>query len=367
MQKVIRRTVLAEKQAARRLGKRRDKLSREWAKTNREQDRHLRREATGQLKQARLNRREDWELGTLAPRRDVGDSKDTYATVHTQRMRGTILQGKDKHEALKIVGGRYSNIVKGDRVVLLEGRDKGKIGKITNTDKLRAECTVEGLNLIDVAIPSYMVNEQDPDKRPIRTVEKPVPFSSVRLVYPLADPETGVTRDVIIKKLINGPIWHDRHLQKVKWARIVPGLNIVIPWPPTEPKEHKDGPDDTLRSDVEAKTFVPTLLRPPMPGSVIDELRNKFSKFRTRHDPEYIEAKLAEDRAAKEKKKMATEMRTPLKEINRRERKLRKAKGKGTLTSEMLMRIGQVIAKKRQIIIETPRSSKVAAALPLAA
>jgi ribosomal protein L24 len=40
------------------------------------------------------------------------------------------------------------NIVKGDRVVLLEGRDKGKIGKITNVDTKRVECTVEGLNMV---------------------------------------------------------------------------------------------------------------------------------------------------------------------------------------------------------------------------
>ncbi|KUJ12017.1 uncharacterized protein LY89DRAFT_593978 [Mollisia scopiformis] len=365
MQKVIRRSVLAEKQAARRHAKRKETATREWAKSNREQDRHLRREAIDQLKQARLNRREDWELGSLAPKRDVGKSKDTYGTIHTQRMRGTLLHHKDRAEAFQPVGGRYLNIVKNDRVVLLEGRDKGKIGKITAVDKARAECTVEGLNLIDVAVPSYMISAEDPDQRPIRTIEKPVPLASVRLVYPLSDPETGVTRDVIIKKLKNGPIFHDRHLNKTKWSRIVPGLNIVIPWPKTPPKEHKDGPNDTLRIDVEQQTYVPSLLRPPMPGSVIDELRNKFSKFRTRHDPEYIEAKLAEDRAVEEKKKQAAEMRTPLKEINRRERKLRKAKGKGKLSTEMLERIGHIIAKKRGLTMGVVGAPKEA--LPLAA
>lgn len=192
-----------------------------------------------------------------------------------------------------------------------------------------------------------MIQEQDPDQRPIRTVEKPVPFTSVRLVYPLSDPNTGVTRDVIIKKLLNTSFFHDRHTGKVKWARVVPGLNIAIPWPKIAPKEHKDGPEDTLRLDVEAKTFVPTLLRPPFPSTVIDELRNKFSKFRTRHDPEYIAKKVAEDEDAKAKKQMSVQMRTPLKEANRLERKIRRAKGKGKLTSEMLERIGQVIANKR--------------------
>lgn len=208
-----------------------------------------------------------------------------------------------------------------------------------------------------------MIDEQDPDKRPIRTIPKPVPFTSVRLVYPLSDPETGVTRDVIIKKLVHGPIFYDRHSGKTRYSRIVPGLNIAIPWPKVLPKEHKDGPNDTLRADVEEKTFVPSLLRPPMPGSVIDELRNKYSKFRTRHDPEYIEAKMAEDRAAEEKKKKSAEkMRTPLKEANRLQRKLNRAKGKGKLTTEMLERIGKIIAQKRQIHIEGSQ-----AAAPLAA
>lgn len=45
-------------------------------------------------------------------------------------------------------GGRYANIVEGDRVVLLEGRDKGKIGKVLSLDRQRQEVTVEGLNLV---------------------------------------------------------------------------------------------------------------------------------------------------------------------------------------------------------------------------
>lgn len=201
---------------------------------------------------------------------------------------------------------------------------------------------------------------QEADVRPIRSVEMPVPLTSVRLVYPLTDASTGITRDVIIKKLVNTKIWHDRHLGITRWSRIIPGLDIKVPWPKKEPKEQKDYPVDTLRLNVEVKSFVPTLLRPPMPGSVIDELRNKYSKFRTRHDPEYIEAKLKEDQEEKHRKKMIKEMWTPLKEINRRERKMRKAKGKGKLTREMLERIGKVIAKKRQLIASKEGAAVVA-------
>lgn len=150
MQKIIRRAFFAKKQAARRLAKRKDKDRRDWAKTNREQDRHQARDVTRTIQQAKLNRREDWELGPLAPKRDVGDSKEIYGTVHQQWMRGRLLPYEDRMEALKTVGGRYLNIVKNDRVVLLEGRDKGKIGKITNVDPARAECTVEGMNLVSL-------------------------------------------------------------------------------------------------------------------------------------------------------------------------------------------------------------------------
>jgi large subunit ribosomal protein L24 len=148
MQKVIRRTALAEKQAARRLAKKKDKATRDWAKSNRNQANYSRKEETSQIKQARAARREDWELGPLAPRRDVGDLKDTYGTISSHRVRGTLLHHKDVEEKLKSVGGKYMNIVAGDRVVLLEGRDKGKIGKIAATDAKRAECTVSGLNMV---------------------------------------------------------------------------------------------------------------------------------------------------------------------------------------------------------------------------
>ena len=147
MQKVIRRTILAEKQAHRRNAKRRAAKKFETAKGHREQNAFVRKDLTQGIKQRRLERREDWELGPLAPRRDVGDKKDTFGTVSTQRMRGPVLK-EERREILKQVGGRYLNLVKGDRVVLLDGRDKGKIGKILSTDKLRAECVVEGLNMV---------------------------------------------------------------------------------------------------------------------------------------------------------------------------------------------------------------------------
>lgn len=181
----------------------------------------------------------------------------------------------------------------------------------------------------------------------VRSMEMPVPLASVRLVYPIPDPTTGTMRDVIVKKLVNGPIYHDKYTGRKRWRRIIPGLELVVPWPKVEAKSHTDHECDTTRMDVETKTFVPSLLKTPMPSSVIDELRNKYSIFRTRHTDEYIAAKVAEDEEKAAKKKLLAQMDTPMKEANRIRRKARKALGKPTLSREMLLKIGDVIAKKQ--------------------
>ncbi|TVY55913.1 54S ribosomal protein L40, mitochondrial [Lachnellula cervina] len=358
MQKVIKRTVLAERQAARRLKSRKEKNARDEARNARDQRNYVRKDEMDHLKQARWDRREDYELGPLAPRRDVGDWTDKWGTLNSMRAKGQELQPREKEKIWEPWGGKFLNIVVGDRVVILDGRDKGKIGVIKDLNKDTAEVTVGGLNLIDVEIPQYMIGPDEQDTRPIRTMEKPVSVKSVRLVYPLTDAETGITRDVIVKKVVTSGMWFDKHKGTATWSRIIPGLDIKIPWPKKESVKNKDEPDDTLRIDVETKTFVPTLLRPPMPGSVIDELRNKFSVFRTRHEPEYIAAKEEEDRLKEERKRTSKQMRTPLKEANRLERKAKKALGKGKLTEEMLEKIGELVSQKRQLAMEAAGVSK---------
>jgi large subunit ribosomal protein L24 len=113
----------------------------------------VKREIATDIKAARLARREDWELGPLAPKRDVGLKRETYGTISTSRLRGKELTLEERLK-LNPDGGRYPTIVAGDRVVLLQGRDKGKIGKVASLDAARQEVTVEGLNM--VRLPSTM-------------------------------------------------------------------------------------------------------------------------------------------------------------------------------------------------------------------
>lgn len=203
-----------------------------------------------------------------------------------------------------------------------------------------------------------MANEAE--KMPVRTMEAAIPLPSVRLIHKLEDPETGQARDVVVQKIVLRDIWHDRHLGIHRRARIIPGLEEQVPWPRKEPREEPEHDIDTVRLDVEAQTWVPTLLTPPMPMSVIDELRGKYSKFRDRHDEEFLAKKTAEDEAAKAKKKLLQEAAsTPLQEAKRRERQERKARGFPELTTEMLARIGEVMARNGRSVegAQTERAS----------
>ena len=142
---------------------------------------------------------------------------------------------------------------------------------------------------------------------------------------------------------------HDRPTRKVFFSRLVPGLNVQIPWPKVPPTLQEDYADDTLRLDVEERTFVPTLLRPPMPEKVLDELRNRYSKFRTRHTPEYVaevEAREAEKKA-RQKGARVDEMLLPVQEYNRKMREQRRERGVPELSEEMLEKIGEVIVKNK--------------------
>lgn len=133
----------------------------------------------------------------------------------------------------------------------------------------------------------------------------------------------------------------------------MPGLNIEIPWPhlfEESERQQLEGmveeyPCDTLRIDVEEHSFVPTLLRPPMPEKIIDELRNRYSKFRTRHEDEYILKKTREEIKKKLDRGMSVQMMSPRQELNLKLQKEKKARIEPVLSDQMLVKIGQIMAK----------------------
>lgn len=134
-------------------------------------------------------------------------------------------------------------------------------------------------------------------KSDILAQNMPVPMDDIRHVIALVDPNSKVTKDHIIQHAYAGPPYIERPpwSKLPRFTRYVSGLDTEIPWPTEEEPQTKDGEWDTSRYEVDDCSWTPSLDNPPFPSSVLDELRNKYSRFRTRHDEEYVREKIIEE------------------------------------------------------------------------
>ena len=107
------------------------------------QERQLVSKRTESIKAARLARREDWQLGPIAPRRDAGETTNTYGTVDMNLRQG-VPKAKWRDWGIRV----------GDRVAIIEPkhRERGKIGTVTEVRKYKEHVIVEGLNLVRVLL-----------------------------------------------------------------------------------------------------------------------------------------------------------------------------------------------------------------------
>ena len=210
------------------------------------------------------------------------------------------------------------------------------------------------------------MRKEDNDTRLTRVISSPIPAANVRLVHAYLDPKTQVKRDIIVEEAKIANFWRDPVTKRVTYHRQIEGLpsnNPVsegydrpdweqIHWPKgtgnKPPKEEHDS--DTLRITVDDRTFVPTLLRPPMPLSVLDELRNRYSKFRDRHDPEYVAAKEAEDVEAEARKEIPDWMLQPSQELRERaktkEKPIKPATPDLMSEDDFLARVGELMSER---------------------
>ncbi|KLJ08477.1 hypothetical protein EMPG_16077 [Blastomyces silverae] len=295
MQKAIRRAALAANQAKRRARIQAQQDRRDEIRKFFQERQRYERTILDQITAERKSRREDWIKGPLAPKRDAADLEGAYGTIPPETTRLPTLPREDR---TKLV-----NFAPGDRVVVLKGRDRGKIGKVHNVNAESGTVTVGGVNSVDVRYPHFMVADET-DKRPYRAIPLPVRFEDVRLVVPLHNSETGKVEDVVVKHMYGGEPYmdHPYGVDTPKHTRYISDLDVEIPWPQPAAPTHADEPADTLRIDVEDRTHIPSVNAYPFPTTIIDELRNKFSKFRTRHDPEWVAQKEEEDRKMEERR-----------------------------------------------------------------
>lgn len=141
MQKLLKRSAQVHRQVARRQRVAREKNASDTRKLLIQQQSAVIKARREIQVSARRAYKEDWVLGPLAPRRDVGDKAETYGTVP---LRST--QTVDKME------GEWKKwgIRAGDRVCVVgeRERDRGKIGVVREIMEKAETCRVVGINMV---------------------------------------------------------------------------------------------------------------------------------------------------------------------------------------------------------------------------
>lgn len=96
-----------------------------------------------EVRVSRQELKEDRMLGPLAPRRALSKLDiEEYGVVSEERLVGDYVP---KDERIK-----YWNIAVGDRVVILKGHDRHKIGVVKALDKPRNGILVESINMVHI-------------------------------------------------------------------------------------------------------------------------------------------------------------------------------------------------------------------------
>ncbi|KAJ5678675.1 hypothetical protein N7462_006919 [Penicillium macrosclerotiorum] len=287
MQKIIQRTAAARKQAQKKAFRAKQKENLvdrlDTLRTKKEYNKAL----SDNLKAARHARWEDWKKGDLAPKRDSGLEATTFGALDPALMHPPKLPAHQRRSAILFAPG--------DRVCVIRGRDQGKINEVVQVNEESETVLIKGINQAEITVPEWAKASMG-IKTDVLVQNMPVPMDDVRLVVALDDSVEG-TKDHIVQHAYAGRTCIERpsYSKLPKYNRYISGLNIEIPWPTEEEPHTNDSEVDTTRKEVDETTWVPSLDNPPFPSTIIDELRNKFSRFRTRHDEEYVRKKVVEE------------------------------------------------------------------------
>lgn len=106
--------------------------------------------------------REDWRLGNLRPNRAIGEEVGKYGAltseqvqkpeipVHTQKSlnEARVVAGLEPEYPLVVDDKKYFHIQKDDRVVVVNGREKGKIGIVKDILARTHDVVVAGVNMV---------------------------------------------------------------------------------------------------------------------------------------------------------------------------------------------------------------------------
>ena len=170
MQYVLKQTLLRRNQLLRRARRIQKKEFKDELHELRQKQLMADRWTRQAVKAERKHRREDWLCGPLAPKRDIGESRDIYGTAGQE-----ILQAPDMPKRLQLKDEEIG-IVAQDRVVVVRGIGRGKIGEVTEVNTATGTCMVKGraasrLPCPAVDTPSQRIRNKTPNSPPSHSAQ----------------------------------------------------------------------------------------------------------------------------------------------------------------------------------------------------
>ncbi|KAL1930678.1 hypothetical protein VTP01DRAFT_10840 [Rhizomucor pusillus] len=176
------------------------------------------------------------------------------------RIEGRVVRAKDQIKTW--------NIVKGDKVAVIAGKDKDTIGTVKSVNRRANTVIVEGKNLVYKHVP---ITAESP--KGVVRVEMPIHYSNLMLLHPDTQTPTKVDRRQVEKTLEDGRVVK-------RWARFVHNTDIEIPKPErTYPDKTHGEKFSTPPEEVSKVTFEGLNVGvPPVPQDLVRELRNVYKK-----------------------------------------------------------------------------------------
>ncbi|KAG2226905.1 hypothetical protein INT45_010184 [Circinella minor] len=160
------------------------------------------------------------------------------------------------------------NIVRGDKVAIIAGKDKDTIGEIKSVNRDTNTVVVEGKKLAKKHVP-----KQPGAPEGIMRKEMPIHYSNVMLLHPDTQIPTRIERRQVEKTLDDGRVVK-------RWTRFAQGTDVEIPKPSQKYNDRSgDEKFSTTPEDTIKQTFQGVSLDvPPLPEGLIKELRNPYKR-----------------------------------------------------------------------------------------
>lgn len=223
-----------------------------------------------------VRRRFQKDVSKLPKQFRLRDTKNTNRYV-LPSFEQTLDQVPQKEQRKKITDIGF---IEGDLVYVTGGEHKGQISTV-----FQYTPDFDSVFLSDISEKKVIPKFQWFDQQESHLIDYPkqIPREHVKLAAKDRD-EKGNTYYIVADELVYRDKYYDDSHKKWLPKRFIKHHdNVEIPWP-APPREFKEGDLSTSEQKALEKTYeLQSLVIPPFPSEVMDQLRNPHSKFKTKY------------------------------------------------------------------------------------